>query len=909
MRTKKIVSAAAALMMLACAAQPAAFTSFAEDGAPDAELSYEEKLDKLGRSCAASMIDTDYAPTIPGSDITVPAPALRKFDLRDVDGKNYVTPVKDQRNAPNCWAFTATACLETDLLYELGIDLNECDESVIPDFSERQFAWFVAAQLGENSLYPSQTGEGTVRYAAYLEMLKEDPDLKLIFNEIFTGGDTDNVLSMLSTGQGPVDESLVPNLDDVYMSGTVTIYEVINDPDVCEDTEDDPLFDKDKEEKIPFSSKAEFLEIISDETLLGRIVRPAGGSYWYVGNGRYWDYSADGEAPKDLDWSVDEAYRFSDYTIENFNCMQRLAAKDPDTGEYYFDENVLNCMKNEILNGRAVALSLNYVSTGPTDENRRFNYIDKNGEITDNQYKCDSMCYYCYDADYDPDDPESINKTLSANHSVTVVGYDDDFPKEYFYDPKGTLKGNGAFIAKNSWGSRDTYKYFGNNGDGYFYISYYDQSLGLSPTMDLKLPDPDGEEEEKLSVSFEHQYDLMNSLWVMTCREDEIASANVYKCEYDQKLVSLGMIYSHPNNTVKYDVYILNDDPSGPTDGTLAASMTVSGQYAGYHNTDLPEPVYMKKGTSFSVVVTSECRDGKQEIIFKDGLLEAKAMQQYEDDKAKYTEEHGSEEGFIPYSLSFCRDIVNRGESFVYYEGEWFDWVDVREGMRSCGVRPDHAGTDLAENTAFDNFAIHAYTEYAYFSADHRIKEPQDEPYNPGDEVVCTVTLTKELNKETGSCDVFAGGRLIGSLDELAPGESAEFEYTYTVTESDLERGYFENTVQVYTMAYDGSYLEFELLDALNNTTVRAYVTAPEPDDSSESEPDSESESEPDSSSESESDSEPDSTSDSEPEKEKAPPKEDSSDKSDNPKTGAASGAAVIAAAAVLGTILVKKRS
>ena len=188
------------------------------------------------------------------------------------------------------------------------------------------------------------------------------------------------------------------------------------------------------------------------------------------------------------------------------------------------------------------------------------------------------------------------------------------------------------------------------------------------------------------------------------------------------------------------------------------------------------------------------------------------------------------------------------------------------------------------------------------------------------------MTLTKELNKETGSCDVFAGGRLIGSLDELAPGESAEFEYTYTVTESDLERGYFENTVQVYTMAYDGSYLEFELLDALNNTTVRAHVTAPEPDDSqpdsgpdseSESEPDSapdsepesESESEPDSSSESESDSEPDSTSDSEPEKEKAPPKEDSSDKSDNPKTGAASGAAVIAAAAVLGTILVKKRS
>ncbi|MBN2242337.1 MAG: peptidase C1, partial [Acidobacteria bacterium] len=55
----------------------------------------------------------------------------------------------------------------------------------------------------------------------------------------------------------------------------------------------------------------------------------------------------------------------------------------------------------------------------------------------------------------------------SANHAVAVVGWDDDFDKAHF---NTTPAGNGAFIARNSWGS--------SWGDGgYFYISYYDTSL------------------------------------------------------------------------------------------------------------------------------------------------------------------------------------------------------------------------------------------------------------------------------------------------------------------------------------------------------------------------------------------------------------------------------------------------
>ena len=59
-----------------------------------------------------------------------------------------------------------------------------------------------------------------------------------------------------------------------------------------------------------------------------------------------------------------------------------------------------------------------------------------------------------------------------ANHAISIVGWDDNFPKEKFSDNGNMPEHDGAYIAINSWGN--SYTDEEGNQTAYFYISYDD---------------------------------------------------------------------------------------------------------------------------------------------------------------------------------------------------------------------------------------------------------------------------------------------------------------------------------------------------------------------------------------------------------------------------------------------------
>ena len=126
-----------------------------------------------------------------------------KFDLRNVDGKNYVTPVKCQRWG-DCWTFALAGAAESAYLYanDMGVPAGEKNEQV--NFSEKYIAWYMFHGMTKDDIVKgkvraSQVGEGF------------DPKEAEEENELtpyFIGGPFVQTANLFGCGFGPVDESV-----------------------------------------------------------------------------------------------------------------------------------------------------------------------------------------------------------------------------------------------------------------------------------------------------------------------------------------------------------------------------------------------------------------------------------------------------------------------------------------------------------------------------------------------------------------------------------------------------------------------------------------------------------------------------------------------------------------------------
>ncbi len=409
------------------------------------------------------------------------------------------------------------------------------------------------------------------------------------------------------------------------------------------------------------------------------------------------DYNVD--APlcysKEGDWSLDESLRFQQAVeLEDSSILPCPASRSTD-GAYSYNEAGTIAIKGELQKGRAVDVLFCADTSEPGQEDDPV-YINT-----------DTWSHYTY-------------KYVGTNHAVTIVGWDDDYSKENFLqgsitDDDGVAYDrcppqNGAWIVKNSWGASG--EDFPNNddwgvdedgdgkGDGYFYLSYYDQSLSTPEAFDFYTENL-GEGSEYYLVD-QHSYMPFSTVNVASA-ESAVHMANIFTASEDQLVRSLSTNTATPSTTVTFDVYLLDNEAASPTDGTLAASVSETYDYGGFHRAQLAEGVTVKAGERYSVVVTQRSASGLYQTLTCSALGKegAEAIREIE-----------------PNMNSYAVGVVNRGESMLYENGEWVDWADGIEQLYAAAEKKyqeELAQNPYAQDTShwmvYDNFPIRAYAD------------------------------------------------------------------------------------------------------------------------------------------------------------------------------------------------------
>ena len=220
------------------------------------------------------------------------------------------------------------------------------------------------------------------------------------------------------------------------------------------------------------------------------------------------------------------------------------------------------------------------------------------------------------DAFYDPDDK-------SVNHAATIIGWDDTYSRDNFasYDKETNTftakpEKDGAWIVQNSHGTEC------QNG-GYFYISYESADVihGQKIAMDMQVPNAyDYNYQYDGNVAIAYSGDDTWKVGIETERGNK--AANVFQAQTGISLRAIGLTgFTDGYAAYTAEVYTGLSDPTDPLSGTLGCSFSFTTDSAGFKTIELPEPVYVSAGDSYSIVITIDSEYsalGREELIWNE---------------------------------------------------------------------------------------------------------------------------------------------------------------------------------------------------------------------------------------------------------------------------------------------------
>ena len=194
---------------------------------------------------------------------------------------------------------------------------------------------------------------------------------------------------------------------------------------------------------------------------------------------------------------------------------------------------------------------------------------------------------YAHKDAYVKDATYYCNADLTHNHAVSIVGWDDGYPATNFWRK---APGDGAFIIRNSWGSRMF-------DGGYMYVSYYDRTLGFYGQVayaSLSKGDDYGNV---------YQHDPYGYVGSYGYSSDTAYVANVFSARTNEMLSAFGF-YALQTNT-SYTAWIVRTpDFTGnvSTTGWIRVKEGVCAD-AGYEVIPFDTEVLVENGERFAIVV------------------------------------------------------------------------------------------------------------------------------------------------------------------------------------------------------------------------------------------------------------------------------------------------------------------
>lgn len=620
-----------------------------------------------------------------GKSLTAASEFPSEFDLRDL---GVVTPVKLQDPWGTCWAFAATAAAETSILSKMGSTYAETGL----DLSERYLAWYVAQPVTED-ISSSQAGEG-------LHLYDENPNAIYKF-----GGAGYCAGTLYAQGIGPVPESEYPYRG---IEGKLSYETLVAEKDAVIGA-------------ILQEYKQSYPYISEDE------LRPYAEQYYEAYLAMYETYDTYSEYD---DWTISEAdepgagrLRGTPYTLIDNNVFiywitdtydgvdkfdkEPIAGGPIGSGDKHLYQDSIDQLKSELYAGRGVSVCI---------------------KTNDDALNKETWAYY-FDG-----------KATSDRHAVCIVGWDDDYPASNFTkEPPG----NGAWIAKNSWGSQtdiipgglvaaDGTTKDANGGDwgivdenglhtGYFYLSYYDAGINSPESFDFDLRE-NHDQENALQLDY---MPAAASEWIHKDK-NPVWCANVFTLDKDMRIdevatrFATGFEVPLTGFTITFDIYRLRDGATAPEDGELLASCTREVSSSGYHRVALDNPVYSKAGDRLAVVVSHrhDYEDGSAKYFAtsqislsyrenpawrRDPVYGTPVINEGESFlKIENVTDHDeyAAEGWLDLCAPFSRDFFIYMNPTVASSEDMLEWYASR-----------YIGTPIKNSYHYDNFGIKAFGE------------------------------------------------------------------------------------------------------------------------------------------------------------------------------------------------------